>query len=72
MRKIAAKQQLIDTLIADKQGQFSLPDELEQVLRDGFQGFRNMTVAELIQAAEDANLIARDDVVAGLVAVLEA
>ncbi len=71
MQKCAAKQQLIDALVSDKLGQFSRPEEIKEVLKNGFQGFCNMTSNEFIQAANDAGLIDREPDVATLVAAVE-
>lgn len=72
VKKCDAKQQLIDLLVSDKQGQFARPEEIEDVLRNGFQGFGNMTAAELSQAAADAGLLGRNAEAAKLVAALSA
>ncbi len=70
MEQVVAKQQLIDALVSDKMGQLSSPEEVKDVLKNGFQGFCNMTSMELVQCANDADLVDRDPHVAALVAVL--
>lgn len=72
MDKVVAKQQLVDALVADKEGEFSDWDEVQELLLDGFQGFKNMTAVELIQCAVDADLVRRNPTVAELVSILQA
>ena len=48
---------LIEVLLDDKQSQLAWDNDLKtSILMEGFQGFDNMSEAELIQCAVDAGL----------------
>jgi len=66
--RLDARSQLIDGLSRDQSDDTSL---LRRILREGFEGFQNMSNADLVQCAHDADLPKRDSHVAHHVAVLE-
>jgi hypothetical protein len=70
---VAAKNELVDVLVEDKLGQWNGDISwLYEIAKNGFRGFSNMAVAELIACVEDANLLARNSRVGQLVDILEA